>query len=298
MRWLLRFFFVLLGCWQTNCFLVRTTIAVSSGGYSNSNCETRMRSRHGYAKPIGATNGRSSGGIETETPAEGVAAGGGGIDIEPPPLYILVSGLEDALDLLGSSTQWVVAGSVGAALVTRADADTLVWVVGSLFNAAFSKILKKSINQVRPDGSQLKDPGMPSSHAMSLFFLGTYLVIALQQYGVTGWLGPPWPLDAAETQALIALYAITASLWRVKAGFHTLPQVSVGAVVGALDATLWYYCARVYFMQQVEEVFGGPEVPLGVSVSICLVTFFTFGNVRRRMGKILGAQDGVDRTEL
>lgn len=41
------------------------------------------------------------------------------------------------------------------------------------------------------------------------------------------------------------------SLWRVKAGFHTLPQVLVGAVVGALDAALWYYFARVYFTQQV-----------------------------------------------
>lgn len=60
----------------------------------------------------------------------------------------MVRGMESILDLVGASTQWVVAGSVGAALVTRADAQTLVWVVGSLFNAVFSKVLKKGINQV------------------------------------------------------------------------------------------------------------------------------------------------------
>ncbi len=61
----------------------------------------------------------------------------------------LFYGMELALDALGASTQWVVAGAVGVALVSRADVDTLVFVVGSLFNAVFSKVLKKTINQVR-----------------------------------------------------------------------------------------------------------------------------------------------------
>lgn len=45
----------------------------------------------------------------------------------------------------------------------------------------------------------------------------------------------------------------TNSLWRVKAGFHTLPQVSVGAVVGALDAVLWYRFCDAYFTSQVSH---------------------------------------------
>lgn len=69
------------------------------------------------------------------------------VDPAAPDLNML-RGMESILDLVGASTQWVVAGSVGAALVTRADAETLVWVVGSLFNAVFSKVLKKGINQV------------------------------------------------------------------------------------------------------------------------------------------------------
>lgn len=69
------------------------------------------------------------------------------VDPVQPDLTVL-RGMESILDFVGASTQWVVAGSVGAALVTRADAETLVWVVGSLFNAVFSKVLKKGINQV------------------------------------------------------------------------------------------------------------------------------------------------------
>ncbi|CBJ30239.1 conserved unknown protein [Ectocarpus siliculosus] len=130
----------------------------------------------------------------------------------------LLAGIELGLDVLGSSTQWAVAGAVGVALITRADVDTLVYVLGSLINAVFSKVLKKTINQVRPDGAQLSDPGMPSSHAM--------------------------------TQTLLGMYALTASLWRVKAGFHTLPQVAVGAAVGAVDAVLWYHLCHPYLLSQ------------------------------------------------
>lgn len=65
-----------------------------------------------------------------------------------PQDLTLFSAMELALDALGGSTQWVVAGAVGIALVTRADVGALVYVVGSLLNAVFSKILKKIINQV------------------------------------------------------------------------------------------------------------------------------------------------------
>ncbi|CAM9407520.1 unnamed protein product [Hapterophycus canaliculatus] len=200
----------------------------------------------------------------------------------------LLSVMELALDFLGSSTQWVVASAVGVALVTRADVGTLVYVVGSLLNAVFSKVLKKTINQVRPDGARLSDPGMPSSHAMSLFYLGTYLVIGLQNHGV--WTLdsslPQWPLGVTETQSLLGVYAVTASLWRVKAGFHTLSQVFVGAAVGTVDAVLWYRFCQAHFLSQVEAFFWGPHIPVELAVGVCVVTFFTFGNAQRKMSKI------------
>ncbi|CAM9626698.1 unnamed protein product, partial [Pylaiella littoralis] len=202
----------------------------------------------------------------------------------------LVSLMELAFDTLGGNTQWIVAGAVGVALVTRADVGTLVYVVGSLFNAVFSKILKKTINQVRPEGARLSDPGMPSSHAMSLFYLGTYLVIGLQEHGVLTLDPslPQWPLGVTGTQTLLGMYAFSASLWRVKAGFHTLPQVSVGAAVGAVDAVLWYHFCQAYLSSQARAFFGGPDIPVGLAVGVCLVTFLTFGNAQRKISKILG----------
>ncbi|CAM9410990.1 unnamed protein product [Ectocarpus sp. 12 AP-2014] len=206
----------------------------------------------------------------------------------------LLARIELGLDVLGSSTQWVVAGAVGVALVTRADVDTLVYVLGSLINAVFSKILKKTINQVRPAGAQLSDPGMPSSHAMSLFYLGTYLVIGLQEHGVLLLHPslPSWPVGVMQTQTLLGMYALTASLWRVKAGFHTLPQVAVGAAVGAVDAVLWYHLCHPYLLSQarlgVETVFGGPNIPVELAFAVCFVTFLTFGNAQRKISQVLG----------
>ncbi|CAN0299960.1 unnamed protein product [Ectocarpus sp. 12 AP-2014] len=207
----------------------------------------------------------------------------------------LLAGIELGLDVLGSSTQWVVAGAVGVALITRADVDTLVYVLGSLINAVFSKVLKKTINQVRPDGAQLSDPGMPSSHAMSLFYLGTYLVIGLQEHGVLLLHPslPSWPLGVTQTQTLLGMYALTASLWRVKAGFHTLPQVAVGAAVGAVDAVLWYHLCHPYLLSQarlgqVDTVFGGPNIPVELAFAVCFVTFLTFGNAQRKISQVLG----------
>eukprot|EP00752_Nemacystus_decipiens_P003209 g2970.t1 len=205
----------------------------------------------------------------------------------------LFSAMEYAIDALGASTQWVVAGAVGIALVTRADVGSLVYVVGSLLNAVFSKVLKKTINQVRPDGAQLSDPGMPSSHAMSLFYLGTYLVIGLQDHGVLVLDPslPQWPLDVSQTQTLLGMYAVTASLWRVKAGFHTLPQVSVGAAVGTVDAVLWYRFCQVYFSSRVEAFFAGPDIPVELAIGVCVVTFFTFGNAQRKISKLVSRKE-------
>lgn len=49
-------------------------------------------------------------------------------------------------------------------------------------------------------------------------------------------------------------FSVPSSLWRVKAGFHTLPQVSVGAAVGTVDAVLWYHFCQVYFSSRVRLI--------------------------------------------
>ena len=48
-------------------------------------------------------------------------------------------------------------------------------IAGALGDAVLGKTLKRVLKQKRPDGAPLVDPGMPSSHDMSVFFLSGYL---------------------------------------------------------------------------------------------------------------------------
>jgi hypothetical protein len=41
------------------------------------------------------------------------------------------------------------------------------------------QVLKFVINQARPDGAEKIDPGMPSTHAVTLSFLSTYVALCL-----------------------------------------------------------------------------------------------------------------------
>ena len=75
-------------------------------------------------------------------------------------------------------------------------------------NAALSKVLKRVINEARPEGARTADPGMPSSHSMSLFFLACFCACA-----ALSWQPEPASLLAAvhrprvEAAALIG-YAV------------------------------------------------------------------------------------------
>ena len=89
-----------------------------------------------------------------------------------------------ALRALGESTRWVVASAVGFALVMRRDPPTVCWIAASIANAVAGKILKRVINKGRPErNNQVSDPGMPSSHALSLCFLGTSVSAAQWRVG-------------------------------------------------------------------------------------------------------------------
>ena len=83
---------------------------------------------------------------------------------------------KNALETL-ASTRVLVSGTAFGVLVWRRDAASVLCITGAVINAIFSKILKRLINESRPAGAQESDPGMPSSHAMSLFFFATYLVL-------------------------------------------------------------------------------------------------------------------------
>ena len=82
---------------------------------------------------------------------------------------------------IGGSTSIVVSGSFFVALAYYRDALMITFFIGSIGNAVLGKVLKRILNQERPselDTVDMKlkpsDKGMPSSHAMSLGFIGTF----------------------------------------------------------------------------------------------------------------------------
>ena len=129
---------------------------------------------------------------------------------------------------VGESTRFAVSGAVAAPLFVKRDAATLTWVAGAILAAVCNKVLKRLINQARPEGDD--DGGMPSSHACSVCHLG---VGAALRYAPT-----PWQLG------LGALYALVSLAWRVTNRYHTAPQVLVGGAFGAATAVAFRGPAR------------------------------------------------------
>lgn len=147
---------------------------------------------------------------------------------------------------IGSTTSTLVAGSFYVALCYKRDALIVSFFVGAICNAIFSKVLKKLLNIERPDveidGNTIydkdlvpaidrpNDNGMPSSHAMSLGFIFTFLAL----------------LAPSTTLGLLA-YAAVSLFYRIKVNLHTVDQVVVGAVLGTFDGAVWWYLCTTGF---------------------------------------------------
>jgi membrane-associated phospholipid phosphatase len=133
-------------------------------------------------------------------------------------------------------TRTLVAGTAAAVLLWRRDALAISVLTGAIGNAILSKVLKRIIKERRPDGAPVSDPGMPSSHAMSLFFFASYLSAA-----AIVWLPDSVSIVARATACMfLGVFAVNSATWRVEAGLHTSAQVLVGSVIGSIDGLLWF----------------------------------------------------------
>jgi len=186
---------------------------------------------------------------------------------------------------IGKSTRWTVALSVAFSLVTLRDPATLSMVIGSVCNAVLSKILKKIVNQSRPElGEAVKESsGMPSSHAMSLFFFAGFLSIE----AVTN-LATWCPVNPLIVVCFLYTYAVIASAWRVFSELHTLPQVAAGALCGTLTgvghARLAHPAAQAFLLRAV-----GPAVPAPVVAGILFAAGLSIGFFQKALKAAAGA---------
>ncbi|CAK9320683.1 unnamed protein product [Citrullus colocynthis] len=155
---------------------------------------------------------------------------------------IAAGGLEAILNKL---SKWLVAALFAAVILLRHDAEALWTAMGSVINAVLSLVLKRILNQERPIATLRSDPGMPSSHAQSIFFTVVFVSLSAVE-----WLG----VNAISSSVcgLSFIFGSYFSWLRVSQKLHTISQVLVGSVLGGFFAILWY----LFWKAVVSEAFS------------------------------------------
>jgi len=198
----------------------------------------------------------------------------------------------DAVDLLrtatwnvvGKNTKWIVSLTAAAVLLYRRDALAVSAIAGALGNAVLGKTLKRVLKQKRPDGAPLADPGMPSSHAMSLFFLSGYLC------AVTVAWTPAWtPAQRVAAMAALLSFATSSAAWRVASGLHTTPQIFVGALLGGVNGVLWFRitASHMDWLQSLDHMLAADRSIPAVLCGILIAGALVVGSVERKLGVLL-----------
>ncbi|KAJ1408855.1 Phosphatidic acid phosphatase type 2/haloperoxidase [Sesbania bispinosa] len=163
---------------------------------------------------------------------------------------------------LNKMSKWLVAALFGGLILWRHDAEALWFGAGSVLNALLSVWLKRVLNQERP--TTLKsDPGMPSSHAQSIFFTVFFVILSsIELLGLNGF--------TIVISALVLAFGSFFSYLRVSQQLHTMNQVIVGAAIGSIFSILWYWLWNGFVLDAfVSSLWVRIIVVLG-SVGLCL----------------------------
>lgn len=120
-------------------------------------------------------------------------------------------------------------------VASQRDLDSVSMLLGQITSEMLNKILKKIINQRRPDGAQLSGSGMPSAHSQFISFFAAYAIAYTWSR-----LNSHRYLEQCFTIVGSALLAVLTCYSRVRLGYHTKDQVIVGACVGALAGLSWH----------------------------------------------------------
>ncbi|KAL7558089.1 hypothetical protein ACA910_020041 [Epithemia clementina (nom. ined.)] len=183
--------------------------------------------------------------------------------------------LNSFVSIVGSYTSIVTGGLFYAALVWKRDCFMTTFFLGATTNAILAKVLKKMIKQTRPPDmvvSELRfqpsDGGMPSSHAMSLGFIGTFLLLH-------------------EPLSIFPVLIFTAAglLYRVQVKLHTWEQIAVGVVAGSANALCFYNFAKALVDQFVNQTFLNKNglLPYPFLIVPTVVGVVVVGSVKRRI---------------
>ncbi|KAL6902316.1 hypothetical protein ACP4OV_005192 [Aristida adscensionis] len=164
----------------------------------------------------------------------------------------------------------------------RRELQGICFAAGLLASQALNELIKHSVAQSRPAYCELLEAcdshGWPSSHAQYTFFFATYLsLIALRRPRVRFLASLTWPL------------AFLTMLSRVYLGYHSVPQVCAGAVVGLVFGAIWYWIVNtmlVDYFPMIEESAIGRWLYIKDTSHIPDVLKFEYDNARAARKKL------------
>jgi membrane-associated phospholipid phosphatase len=207
-----------------------------------------------------------------------------------------------SIKAIGASTTIFVSGLFFAVLAYKRNAVMISFFIGAISNGILSKVLKKLIQQTRPielyqpptptststsstittisspNDDKPTDHGMPSSHAMSLGFIATFIVCHIR-----------------SLQIPLFLYTIISLYYRVQVKLHTYQQVMVGTILGSTNGFIWYRLCigrnpfHIHIMNLVQRyLFHNQEqLPIPYLIVPLLVGAATIGSFERRISALL-----------
>ncbi|XP_074295192.1 lipid phosphate phosphatase epsilon 2, chloroplastic-like isoform X2 [Silene latifolia] len=179
--------------------------------------------------------------------------------------YNLFYDFESTLNRL---SKWLVAAIFGAVILWRHDPEAVWAVMGSVLNSVLSVVLKRMLNQERPVSNRRSDPGMPSSHAQSIFFAAVFVIISMVE-----WLGVnEFTLIFAAVSLALGSYF---SWLRVAQRFHTVSQVAVGAILGACFSLLWAWSWDVFVSDAFTSLLW-VRIAIFLGSAICCLGFLVY----------------------
>ncbi|RLN46051.1 hypothetical protein BBJ29_003383 [Phytophthora kernoviae] len=123
-----------------------------------------------------------------------------------------------------------------ATLVTsQRDLDTISMFTGQMVTVVLNKVLKKVINQPRPEGAPMSGSGMPSAHSQFIAFFAAYVVAYTWKR-----LNSRRRLEQWFTIVSVLVVAVLTCYSRIHLGYHSTEQVVVGVVFGVLTGFTWH----------------------------------------------------------
>jgi hypothetical protein len=212
----------------------------------------------------------------------------------------------EALRLVGKSTSAVVSLTFFAALAYYRNAYMISFFVGSIVCAITGKILKRVLNQERPEelqtSSEIKlkpsDKGMPSSHATSLGFIGTFVTLTIWRYSDQ----LPSEILFWGIQPLLVAYIVASLAYRIQVKLHTKDQVYVGVTLGTSIGIMWHQLTigAWPFQVAVTDLIAQHFLPASSTLPVAFLAFpaliglFVVGSFERRIKGWLSAADKKD----